>query len=137
MAPHGTQTQQDNVETFFLRKFRNKKVTFDGILFDSMLERDYYIELQRQQKLGIITEFSVQPPFLLIPSFKKDGKTFRKTTYTADFSVLYPDGTTHIIDTKGFQTDTFRLKRKILEYNNPEIRFYIVERKNGEWKKKR
>jgi hypothetical protein len=57
-------------------------------------------------------------------------------TYTADFKVWFPDGRIEILDTKGFVTEAFNLKRKFFEYINPDIKFYIVEMENGEWVKR-
>lgn len=119
-------------------KFKNKKVEYKGILFDSMLERDYYIELLRLQKKGTVKSVELQPSFELIPRFKRHGKTHRPMTYTADFEVEYEDGTVEIIDTKGVQTEPFRIKRKLLEYQNEDILFYLVKRdRSGKWSKKR
>jgi hypothetical protein len=35
--------------------------------------------------------------------------------YKADFVVYYPDGACEVIETKGFKTDYYRLKKKIVE----------------------
>jgi hypothetical protein len=65
---------------------------------------------------GIIKDFSLQPEFILQESYKrKDGKKIRAIKYKADFKVEYLDGKIEIEDTKGIQTDVFKIKRKLLE----------------------
>lgn len=98
-------------------KYKNKKTIVDDIQFDSKLEAKRYNELKLLEKLGKIKELKLQPSFELIPSFKKNGKTFRKAIYKADFSYIDTEtGETIIEDTKGYVTDLYKLKKKIFEY---------------------
>ena len=68
-----------------MNKFRNKKIQIDGYVFDSIAEGKRYRELALLEKAGEITELKLQPKFLLQDSFKKNGKTYRKVEYIADF----------------------------------------------------
>lgn len=98
-------------------KYKNTKVTIDGIKFDSILESRRYQELKLLEKTGEIKDLKLQPEYELIPSFKKNKKTYRKTIYRADFS--YFDnrlGKVIVEDTKGFKTDVYMLKKKLFEY---------------------
>ena len=61
-------------------KYHNKKVNVGGIVFDSKLEAKRYQELKFLERVGDIKDLQLQPSFDLIPSFKKNGKTFRKTS---------------------------------------------------------
>lgn len=98
-------------------KYKNKKTIVDDIQFDSKLEAKRYNELKLLEKSGEIKELKLQPSFELIPSFKKNGKTFRKAIYKADFSYVDTEtGETIIEDTKGYVTDLYKLKKKIFEY---------------------
>ena len=57
--------------------------------------------------------------------FKKDGKTIREISYIADF--VYEQGGKIIVeDVKGMQTKEFKLKRKMFEYQFPELTLTIV-----------
>jgi len=99
-------------------KYGNKKTVVDGIKFDSKKEAAYYQELKLRKRARDIIDFELQPKFTLQPSFKKDGKTIRAITYTADF-IVYSDGKTEIVDVKAskfFQTNVFRIKWKMLQY---------------------
>lgn len=46
--------------------------------------------------------------------------------YVADFVVHYPDGLQVVVDTKGFRTKDYLLKRKMLLYKYPDILFEEV-----------
>ena len=49
-----------------------------------------------------------------IEACKKNGRTFRKIEYIADFQYI-ENGKTIVEDVKGIQTDVFKLKHKIFE----------------------
>lgn len=108
-----------------MNKYRNKKVTIDGITFDSIKEGKRYQELKLLERAKDISGLKLQPQFELQPSFKKNGKTYKRITYKADF--MYFDNRlnkTIVEDVKGFKTDIYKLKKKIFEYNfkNLELR---------------
>ncbi len=107
-------------------KYHNKKVVIDGITFDSKKEGNYYCELKILKMAGKVKDFEMQVPFELQPKFKHDGKTIRAIKYVADFVVNYPDGRQVVIDTKGFRTKDYLLKRKMLLYKYPDIVFEEV-----------
>ena len=116
------------------RKYHNKKTFIDGIKFDSKLEAERYEQLKILERAGVIRDLELQPEYELIPSFKKNGKTWRKTVYKADFRyILVEDDITIIEDVKGSTaviTDVFRLKQKLFEYKYPELTIKIVTRKD-------
>ena len=116
------------------RKYRNTKTVIDGIKFDSKLEAERYEQLKILERAGVIRNLELQPEYELIPSFRKNGKTWRKTAYKADFRyILVEDDITIIEDVKGSTaviTDVFRLKQKLFEYKYPELTIKIVTRKD-------
>lgn len=98
-------------------KYRNTKVEYKGIKFDSVKEMKHYQLLEYLEKKGDIRELKLQVPFELIPTYKINNKTIRKTQYIADFTyITAKDNKTHIVDTKGFRTDVYKLKKKMFEY---------------------
>ncbi len=107
-------------------KYNNRKVTIDGITFDSAKEGDYYCQLKMLRMAGQIKDFERQVPYELQPKFKHEGKTIRAIKYIADFVVIYPDGSEEVIDVKGEPTDVYLLKRKMLLYHYPDINFKEV-----------
>ena len=116
------------------RKYRNTKTVIDGIKFDSKLEAERYAQLKILERAGVIRDLELQPSFELLPSFRKNGKTWRKTVYKADFRyILCEDDKTIIEDVKGSTaviTDVFRLKQKLFEYKYPALSIKIVTRKD-------
>ena len=116
------------------RKYHNKKTVADGIKFDSRLEAERYAQLKMMERAGAIRDLELQPEYELIPSFKKDGKTWRRTVYKADFRYILAEGDRIIIeDVKGSTaviTDVFRLKQKLFEYRYPELTIKIVTRRD-------
>ena len=106
-------------------KYGNKKVYLDGHRFDSKKERDRYTVLKSLEKAGKISELKLQVPFDLIPTLKHNGKTLKKIIYKADFTYTM-NGETIVEDVKGFETDVFKLKMRLLLLNYPEINFKTV-----------
>ena len=99
-----------------MSKYNSKKTIVDGITFASNKESVRYIELRNLKMAGMIKSFSLQPEFVLQEGYKRaDGKKIRAIKYIADFKVEYPDGRIEIEDSKGFSTEVFKIKRKLLE----------------------
>lgn len=110
-------------------KYNARKTEIDGIKFDSQLEARRYAELKIMERRGEIYDLKLQPEFELIPSFCKNGKTHRRTVYRADFSYFEVATDKKIIeDTKGFQTDVYRLKKKLFEYIYPDLEIKEIEK---------
>ena len=110
-------------------KYHNKKVIVDGIKFDSKLEARRYKDLKLMQDVGLIKDLQLQPQFLLIPSFRKNGKTYRKTVYIADFSYFsIKDDKIIVEDTKGYETDVYKLKKKMFEFKYPQLEIREVRK---------
>jgi hypothetical protein len=96
-------------------KYRNKKITIDGITFDSQAESKYYLQLKWLKQAKQIKDFKLQPRFMLQETFKKNGQTIQKIEYVADFAITNLDGSVEIVDVKGVETPEFKLKRKLFE----------------------
>lgn len=109
-----------------MNKYRNKKVIVDGKEFDSKKEGNRYKELILLERAGEISNLELQPRFLLQDKFKKNGKTYRKIEYVADFKYI-ENGKTIVEDVKGIQTDVFKLKHKIFEKVYPDLELRIIK----------
>lgn len=109
-----------------MNKYRNKKVQFDGITFDSKAEETRYKQLLLMQKANYITDLELQPRFLLQDRFKKNGKIYRKIEYIADFKYI-ENGKIIVEDVKGIQTDVFKLKHKLFEKKYPDLELKIIK----------
>lgn len=110
-----------------MRKYRSRKVIYDGISFDSKKEAHRYCELKLLQRAGKISNLELQKVFELIPAQRepdtigarggiKKGKVIEQAVkYVADF-VYTQDGKTVVEDTKGFKTKDYIIKRKLMLY---------------------
>ena len=108
-------------------KYHNRKVTIDGITFDSKKEAYRYKELKLLQKAGEISDLRLQVKYILIPAqhkpdrigkrggIKKGKIIERECSYIADF-VYQENGETVVEDTKGMKTKDYIIKRKLMLY---------------------
>ena len=97
-------------------KYHNKKITRNGITFDSLKEYRRFCELSLLEKAGAITDLKRQVKYELIPSQRIAGKVVeRSCTYVADF-VYKQNGETVVEDTKGVKTKDYIIKRKLMLY---------------------
>lgn len=98
-------------------KFGNEKVELSGQTFDSKREGRRYLELQMMLKGGLISELRLQVPFELIPAQRdpQTGRTIeRAVNYVADFVYRDDQGQLIVEDAKGFRTDVYKIKRKLM-----------------------
>lgn len=115
-----------------MKKYHNKKIKVDGIIFDSKKEAVRYKELKILEKAGIIHDVQRQVKYMLIPAQyeptssvyvkgnnkgkPKKGKLIeRECAYYADF-VYTENGETVVEDTKGVKTPEYIIKRKLMLY---------------------
>lgn len=111
-------------------KYNNDKTEYydpdlkKKLLFDSVKEYEYYLLLKDRLKKGEIFRLQRQVTICIQPKFKTPtGETIQAITYKADFVYLDSEGVNHIVDVKGFKTDVYRLKKKLLAFRG----FYIEE----------
>lgn len=112
------------------RKYKNKKVTVNGIKFDSQKEAKRYIQLADLERVGMISDLQLQRKYELIPAQyievdiplktkTKKGKMCveRACSYIADF-VYKQGGETIVEDVKGYRQagaySVFTIKRKLM-----------------------
>jgi hypothetical protein len=108
-----------------MSKYKARKTSVDNIMFDSQLEANFYKTLKLQKRIGEVTDFTLQPTYVLQEGFKRGKRAVKPITYKADFLVTYPDGQQKIIDCKGVKTEVYRIKKKLFEYKYPDLE--IVE----------
>ena len=97
-------------------KYKNRKITVNGAVFDSKKEYIRYRELALLERAGQISDLKRQVKYELIPSQRVNGKVVeRACTYVADF-VYTENGKTIVEDTKGFRTKDYIIKRKLMLY---------------------
>lgn len=112
-------------------KYHNRKITLDGIEFDSRKEAYRYRELKILERAGEIYSLELQKVFELIPAqyesvprYGKSGRRLKDETkciekavhYRADFCYTDKNGVQIVEDTKGFKTKDYIIKRKLMLY---------------------
>ena len=103
------------------RKYNARKTVVDGITFDSKKEAQRYSELKLMEKAGEIFYLELQPRFLLQDKFRYKGAAFRKVEYIADFRYTDKTGATVVEDVKGYKTETYNIKKKLLLFQYGEL----------------
>lgn len=111
-------------------KYHNKTAIVNGITFMSRKEGRRYQDLLLLERAGAIQNLQRQVKFVLIPAqcetFERYGKNGQKLqdgqrtlerecSYVADF-VYQMDGEMVVEDTKGFRTNDYIIKRKLMLY---------------------
>ena len=110
-------------------KYNNRKVQAFGEVFDSKHEMQRYCELKLLEESGQITDLKRQFKFVLIPTQYeayerygkknqrlKDGKRLveKECSYIADFVYRDDKGVLCVEDAKGFKTEAYIIKRKLM-----------------------
>lgn len=86
-------------------KFKAKPTETNGIKFSSKKEANRYNILKLLQKSGDILFFLRQVPFHLPGGVK----------YVCDFLIFWANGNVTIEDVKGFKTESYKAKKKMVE----------------------
>jgi WD40 repeat protein len=111
--------------------------TFEGIVYDSELELQYYKEvICTGLKNGSIKKFERQVKYELQPKYKYMGENILAVNYIADFVVTYSDNSVIVWDVKGLADATAKLKKKIFHYKYPDIdyRWIGFSKIDGGWR---
>jgi hypothetical protein len=109
-------------------KYKNKKVEYDGIKFDSKKECEYYIKYLDMQNKGLIKDLKTQVKFVLLDKFTDgSGIKHREIAYYADFQ-YYDNSLNRIVvtDVKAsfkFKDNVYKLKKKLLLNKYKDILF--------------
>ena len=99
-----------------MSKYKNKKVIYNNIKFDSIKEKNMYATLKLLEKAKKISNLELQKKYVLQDKFIHNGKTIREICYYADFVYNDEKGNLVVLDTKGFKTKEYKLKKKMLLY---------------------
>ena len=90
-------------------KYGNKKKMVNGIEFESTREARRYQDLALMQQAGHISDLRRQVPFDIRVNKIYIGK------WIADFIYTCKDGTERVEDCKGYRTDVYKLKKRLVE----------------------
>lgn len=87
----------------------------------SILEADECSSLYLRQKAGEVISYEIQKRF----EFVVNGHKI--CSHLVDFYVIYSDGSIAVVETKGMETELWRIKKKLFEACFPDIP-YLVKR---------
>ena len=108
-------------------KYHAEPCIIGGMRFASKKEARRWAELYAMEQRGEISNLRTQVKFVLVPTQREPdvigpkggitpGKVLEKeAAYIADF-VYTENGVEIVEDSKGFRTDVYRLKRKLMRY---------------------
>lgn len=83
---------------------------------DSKKEHRRAMVLRAMERAGLISELAEQVKFVLVPAQRDEGGKLmeREAAYVADFVYTDSGGRKVVEDCKGFRTEVYRLKRKLM-----------------------
>ena len=105
------------------------KRMFYGKLFDSKAEGEMYLVLKSEEEKGNIKNLRTQIKFILQEAFIDAHElNHKKITYSPDF-VFYDNKQkrVRILDAKGYNTDVFKLKKKMFNYRFKDQNLFIED----------
>lgn len=102
------------------KKTKYNSVKTNG--YASKKENKRAFELRLLERAWKIKNLREQISFLLQESFEYRGEKIRSMNYVADF-VYEQDGETIVEDTKGYKTEVYNIKKKLLLRRYPFIIF--------------
>lgn len=111
-----------------MNKYFNKKCEHDGIKFDSLKERSFYLHLlENYPKEKII----IHPKFILQNSFRLHEKYYREIYYVSDFQIGMV-----VYDVKGslkMITPEAKLKHKLFSFKYPQCSLLLAIKIGQQW----
>lgn len=111
--------------------------TYQGILYDSKSEMQFYIEfIEPMIKSGEIIKVERQVTYILQDGFTNfEGKKILPIKYKSDFNCTYKNNHLVVFDVKGKADNLSKLKRKLMWKKYPDLDFKFVGRSliDGGW----
>ena len=104
-----------------INKYKNIRTTTLRGTFASKKEARDEQELNIRKRAREIKNYACQVPFRI------DINKKHICTYIADFVILHNDGSEEIVDSKGFLTQVFRLKFKLMKAVYPKYKYTILK----------
>lgn len=106
-------------------KYYAQSTRYNDRLYHSKFEASYARDLDLLIKAKEIKSWEPQVRISL------DVNGYHICNYVVDFRVITKDDTVQLHEVKGFETDMFRMKRKLLEatylHDNPDIEYIIIK----------
>lgn len=114
--------------TWYLKKgnkYGANSSIYNNIAYHSKKEAGYAQELDLRVRAKDIKSWERQIPIVI------KINDFKICTYWVDFLIHHNNGNKELVEVKGFETDLWRIKRKLLEavylVENPEYTYTVVK----------
>lgn len=106
-------------------KYRSVSTIYEGRQYHSKAEAAYAAELDLRKKAKQILSWEPQVKVSL------DVNGYHISNYYVDFLVNYSDGTIEYVEVKGFETEVYRLKKKLFEatfiHEHPGTKYSVIK----------
>ena len=97
-----------------------EKRTWNNKTYASKREMEVAKQFWALKSRGEILELEEQPKIELLPKPNK-------VSYIPDFRIVWRNGNEEFIDVKGFETDVFKIKKKMFKYLHPDKNLIIMK----------
>ena len=106
-------------------KYKNHSCTCSsGHIHQSIFESNYCDDLRILKRAGEVAKVEQQ---YRVEIYVKGVKV---CNHYIDFFVVFTDGRAEFHETKGYETDVWKLKRKLTEILFPDIAYKVIRQKN-------
>jgi hypothetical protein len=106
-------------------KYGNRASDYNGYIYDSAFEAEYAQELDLRLKAKDIKSWQRQVKCSI------DIGGMHICNYICDFEIEHHDGSFELVETKGLETEIYRIKRKLLEAvwlpEHPDHNYTVVK----------
>lgn len=113
-------------------KYGNIKQTYNGYSYDSKFEAEVAAELDLRLKGKDIAGWERQVKIEL------RANSILICNYFVDFRIEHNDGSFELVEVKGFETEVWRLKRKLLEAlwlpQHPDHTYTVTKKEQRRWR---
>lgn len=99
---------------FGYSKYKAKKTEYNGMTYASKFEAQVAKQLDLRMKAGEFTKIEAQFRIPLY-AYLSNGEKTSLFAYVCDFRCEKPDGNYLLVEAKGYKTDVYGIKKKILE----------------------
>lgn len=95
---------------------------YNGRTYHSTLEANYAELLDEKLANGVLREVQAQPTFRIIVN------KHHICDIKPDFFIITADGQEQIHEVKGYETDVWRLKWKLMQAIFPDYKYYVIKK---------
>ena len=100
-------------------KYGAKKTMYRNVLYHSKKEAEYAMELDSELLKKKISAWSGQETLII------DVNGMHICNVIVDFRVVHLDGTIEYVEVKGYATDVWKLKRKLVQAVHRNIKYTV------------